>query len=291
VRPDRRPHLPPGGYVITVGERRFRAAQLAGLATIPALIHDVDETQALLDALIENVQRQDLTPDEEHEAVQLLRERGLTDSDIARRLGVSKSTISRLVAVFDDAILGPRVADGRLSLTQARELLNLPEPDRARLADFLLLRQREARLVGRAELRELVAAALGPDRHTPAIETDPPRAVMIATEKVDSRPASASHPANTGGRVADPKDPVPAVPISLESPVAGSMAADRVVVATLVGARRERDRVRAQARARELYREMEFTLAMLSRELDDAEVQATLQACEGLLSGALHKPA
>jgi ParB family transcriptional regulator, chromosome partitioning protein len=142
VRPDRRSHLDPGGYLITVGERRFLAAQLAGLQTVPAIIHDVDETQALLDALNENIQRQDLTPDEENEAIRRLRERGLQDKEIARRLGVSRSTISRLAAVFDSPTLGPRVADGRLSLTQARELLNLGEVEQMRLAEFLLLRQR-----------------------------------------------------------------------------------------------------------------------------------------------------
>lgn len=302
VRPDRRLHLAPGGYVITMGERRFLAAQLAGLAEVPAIIHDVDETQALFDALAENLQRQDLTPDEENEAVRRLRDRGLQDSEIARRLGVSKSTISRLVAVFDDPILGPQVSNGRLTLTQARELLNLPESERVRLADFLALRQEFGTPVGRAELRHLVA-----DAHQQ-------RPVVPVASPSQSRGADASAPPpeTSGGLISGhlrvvvdqehltPTSVDPQAPLPMVSPPSRSLPAEPVEAPALVAAeedadeehalrdsRLDRERSRAIARARELHNFVTTMLTILDRHADDPAIHDSLVETHTLLGQAL----
>src|SRR6476660_4949365 len=77
VRPDRRPDKPPGGFLLTIGERRWRAAKAAGLELVSVLVRDAPTRQALLDSLRENIQRQDLTPGEELEGLRGLVELGM----------------------------------------------------------------------------------------------------------------------------------------------------------------------------------------------------------------------
>jgi ParB family chromosome partitioning protein len=82
-------------YQIVAGERRYQAAIQAGLQELPAVIRDVDETEMLEIALVENIQRKDLTPFEEAEALQSLSQRcGYTHEDLARRLGKSRTSIT-----------------------------------------------------------------------------------------------------------------------------------------------------------------------------------------------------
>jgi ParB-like chromosome segregation protein Spo0J len=301
VRPDRRSHLPPGGFLITMGERRFLAAQQAGLVAVPAIIDDVDEEQALIGALTENLQRQDLTPDEENEAVRRLRERGMSDSDIARRLGVSKSTISRLVAVFDDPNLGPRVTDGRLTLTQARELLNLPRPDQARLADFLLERQRQGSPVGRTELRQLVIDVLRLERAANDSTGVDDRQGDIDTAGSGGEPLPAS-----GGTATDRGHRPPprfAAPRADETPEDTIRAIDLFMRATppapspylsfadlapdsLSAARVERERQHALVRARALYASVMTELAILAPHLSDGPVREVLAELAHLVATA-----
>src|SRR5258708_7735157 len=83
------------GYVLIAGERRWRAAQKAGLRELPALVREVSEKEAFELALIENIQREDLNPVEEAEAYKrLIEEHGLTQEELAARVGKDRSTIA-----------------------------------------------------------------------------------------------------------------------------------------------------------------------------------------------------
>ena len=117
-------------YEIIAGERRFRAARLAGLEEIPAILRHTDDAALLTEALIENVHRADLNPLEEAAALQqLLDDFALTHEELARRLGKSRSAVSnalRLLAL--PAELQRAVAAGSLSAGHARTLLGAGDP-------------------------------------------------------------------------------------------------------------------------------------------------------------------
>lgn len=114
-------------FEIIAGERRWRAAQLAELATVPAVIKDVTDEAAIAMALIENIQREDLNPIEEAVALQRLqREFSLTQQEVARAVGKSRSTVAnllRLMALQEDVRL--LLERGDLEMGHARALLAL----------------------------------------------------------------------------------------------------------------------------------------------------------------------
>ena len=116
------------GYQIIAGERRWRAAQLAGLTTVPALIKETTPQQMLELALVENIQRADLNPLEEAAAYrQLMDEFGLTQEEVARRVGKSRAAVAntvRLLRLPDE--VKEALAAGRISEGHARALLSLP---------------------------------------------------------------------------------------------------------------------------------------------------------------------
>ena len=118
-----------GRYELIAGERRFRAAKLAGLTEVPILIRDVDDREALELALIENVQREDLNPVEEARAYQRLADDfGMTQDDIALQVGKTRAAISNTVRLLQlDADTLAKVESGDLSAGHARSLLALPE--------------------------------------------------------------------------------------------------------------------------------------------------------------------
>ena len=122
--------IPGGKYEIVAGERRWRAAQRAGLHSIPAVIREFDEVEVLEIAIVENVQRTDLNPIEEAQGFQALIDRfGRTQQDIADAVGKSRPHIAnmlRLLALPED--LQEMVRDGRLSSGHARAILTAPDP-------------------------------------------------------------------------------------------------------------------------------------------------------------------
>jgi ParB family chromosome partitioning protein len=125
-----------GGYEIVAGERRWRAARMAGLTHVPALVKEIADQQALAAALIENIQREDLNPLEEATGIQrLTQEFGLTHQAIADTLGRSRAAVTNLLRLLE---LPPPVrellADGRLDMGHARPLLALPVPYQIELA-------------------------------------------------------------------------------------------------------------------------------------------------------------
>jgi ParB family chromosome partitioning protein len=119
----------PGGarYQIVMGERRWRAAQEAGLATIPAIVRETGDDNLLRDALLENIHRAQLNPLEEAAAYQqLLDEFGVTHDELASRIGRSRPLISNMIRLLKLPIaVQRRVAAGVLSAGHARALLSL----------------------------------------------------------------------------------------------------------------------------------------------------------------------
>ena len=142
-----------GRYEIVAGERRWRAARMAGLNDVPALVREVPDRHVLAIALIENIQREDLNPLEEAGGVKrLIEEFGMTHADAAEALGRSRAGITNALRLLE---LAPPVQellrDGKLDMGHARALLVLPalkqiEPAREAVAKRLSVRQVEARV-------------------------------------------------------------------------------------------------------------------------------------------------
>jgi ParB family chromosome partitioning protein len=119
---------PQGGYLLIAGERRWRAAQRAGLQQVPVVVQDVDSREAFERALVENVQRQDLNPLEEAAAFhRLVEEFGLTQDQVAERVGKDRSTIANSLRLLRLPLSVREMVEHKtLSMGHARALLGLP---------------------------------------------------------------------------------------------------------------------------------------------------------------------
>ena len=119
-------------YEIIAGERRWRAAKLAGITDVPVLIREYDKQQTMEIALIENVQRADLNPIEEAQAFQqLIQEFHLTQEEIANRVSKNRATITNSMRLLKlDVRVQDMLADGKISSGHARALLGLEEGER-----------------------------------------------------------------------------------------------------------------------------------------------------------------
>ena len=118
-------------FEIIAGERRWRAAKLAGLAEVPVLVKDVSPVDRLEMALIENIQRQDLNPLEEAEAYcRLVKEFGLTQEEVAKRVGKERSTVANTLRILHLPDFAKKdLAGGLLTMGHARVLLSLNDPE------------------------------------------------------------------------------------------------------------------------------------------------------------------
>jgi ParB family transcriptional regulator, chromosome partitioning protein len=147
-----------GQYEIIAGERRWRASRMAGLQTVPVVIRDIPDTQALAVALIENIQREDLNPLEQAIGIQrLTNELGLTHQAAADALGRSRAAITNLLRLLE---LAPPVrdllAEGKLDMGHARALLALPALRQVELANEIAAKGLSVRDVER-RVGELVS--------------------------------------------------------------------------------------------------------------------------------------
>lgn len=159
-----------GNYEIIAGERRWRAAKMAGLSEIPAIIFTGDDLKVAQVALIENIQRQDLNAVEEALAYKALIDRfRMTQEEVARQVGKNRSTIANLLRLLElpDEVL-VMLRDGKLSMGHARALLGLDDPDdRVALATRIVEKDLSVREV-EATVRRMVAAA----EEVPAADED-----------------------------------------------------------------------------------------------------------------------
>jgi len=116
-----------GGFQIVVGERRWRAARKVGLATVPAVIREIDDQTAAEWALIENIQREDLNPMERAEAFRRLTEEfEMTHQEVAERVGLNRSTVTNFIRLLElDDLTRDAVGRGRLGQAHARLLLGV----------------------------------------------------------------------------------------------------------------------------------------------------------------------
>jgi ParB family chromosome partitioning protein len=156
-------------YEIIAGERRWRAAKLAGLFDIPVIVRELSDQQAVAIALIENIQREELTPAEEARAIKrLIEEFSLTHSEVADSVGRSRAAVSNLLRLLDlpEAVVS-LIDAKKISMGHARALLGLEDDgERVRLANLVADRGLSVReienLVRRATTREGAAAVARP---------------------------------------------------------------------------------------------------------------------------------
>jgi ParB family chromosome partitioning protein len=137
----RRSAGPPPGYVLVVGERRWRAARRIGLREIPAIVRRIDDRTAAEWALIENIQREDLNPIERAEAFRKLVElHGLTHQQLADRVGLDRSTVTNFIRLNElDDFAREAVRSGRLTPGHAKALLSIGDDSARRtLADLCI---------------------------------------------------------------------------------------------------------------------------------------------------------
>lgn len=159
---------PAGGdkYEIVAGERRWRAARMAGLASIPVVIRSLDERAAMAVALVENIQRADLNPLEEAEALRkLIEECGITHEQCAKAVGRDRSTITNLLRLTElNADVQELVRGNRLSLGHAKVLLGVSGKRQSELAKLVVTRELSVRQT-EALVHAETAAKPRPARH------------------------------------------------------------------------------------------------------------------------------
>ena len=202
-----------GRYQLVAGERRWRAAELAGLERVPIVVVDVPDRDMLTLALVENLQREDLNPIDQAVAFQYLIDAGLTQAQVAERIGKSRSSVAnsvRLLQLPED--LRAEVTAGRLGEGHARALLGAPPELRAQLAGDAIAQQLTVREIEEA-VRRLQASIRLSDTPEPDDEAEsapPPDTEAWDRWREDAAEqlqrafgtrVSVSHESSTGGRI------------------------------------------------------------------------------------------
>ena len=170
-----------GSYEIVAGERRWRAAQIAGLDEVPAVVRECSDREAAAVALIENIQREDLNPIEEaHGYRTLADEYGLTHQELADAVGRSRSAVSNALRLLDlNHDVRALVEQGELDMGHARALLALSGPVQSEAAAEVVRRDLSAR-----ETERLVRSKLEPKTpRVPAARN--PDVIRLETELAD----------------------------------------------------------------------------------------------------------
>jgi ParB family transcriptional regulator, chromosome partitioning protein len=172
-------------YEIVAGERRWQAAKLAGLTDIPTIVRELSDGEAVAIALIENIQREELTPAEEARALQrLIGEFGLTHQEVADAVGRSRAAVTNLIRLLDLPAEVVALIDSKgIAMGHARALLGLEDDDeRVRLARLVAERGLSVR-----EIESLVRKALKGDKSGVAAKSRPELSVVsevVRTEAV-----------------------------------------------------------------------------------------------------------
>lgn len=162
------------GYMIVAGERRWRAARIAELSVIPAIVRDLTDRQTMEQALIENIQREDLNPIEEASAMQnLIETHKLTQDQLAKKLGKPRTTITNTLRILNlDESLQEFVSRGDLSEGHAKVILGLKEKeDQRKVADYVMTRELNVRQT-EVFVRKYIEAKNNPAKKNQPVETD-----------------------------------------------------------------------------------------------------------------------
>ena len=163
-------------YTIIAGERRYRAARLAGLATLPVIVKELSDKDILEISLIENIQREDLSAIEQAEALKALMENySLTQDEIAKRVGKSRSAIANLTRLISlPAEIKQLVQNGTFSAGHARALLPLEDPRRIAEAAHLVISREFSVRQTEEYIRKLLATPIfqnkAPQKRAPELE-------------------------------------------------------------------------------------------------------------------------
>ncbi|HWP63679.1 MAG TPA: ParB/RepB/Spo0J family partition protein [Candidatus Binatia bacterium] len=173
------------GFELVAGERRVRAARLAGLTHIPAVVRELPDRHRLELALVENLQREDLNPIEEALGYRrLIDEFGFTQEEIAARVAKARSTVANTLRLLDQpAEIQDAVAEGRLSEGHARAIAGLPADDQRRLAALVVakgLNVRQTEELARRLRAGEADVSGGADSTTSATSLDPVQQVSKA---------------------------------------------------------------------------------------------------------------
>ncbi len=173
----------PHRYEIIAGERRFRAAALAGLMSVPVLVKPVPDEAAAVMALIENIQREDLNPLEEAQGLKRLTDEfGLTHEQAAQAVGRSRSAASNLLRLLNlGAPVQQMLMAGDLDMGHARALLAVPPVQQILLANEVVTRKLSVR-----DAEKLVHKTLNPGRQAPLlrVKAEKPRDVQRLEEQL-----------------------------------------------------------------------------------------------------------
>ena len=188
--------LKPNSYQLIAGERRWRAAQKAGLKTVPAIVNELEDNKSNIVAVLENIQRQNLNPVELSEALRKMqKEQNLAHNDIAKSLSMSRPAVSNLLRLAE---LSPSIKnmlkEGRLDMGHARAILAVEEKDQLSLAAHtaekkLSVRQTEAL----AKKWPLQKAAVMEDTQNRDIDDFARRCSEILLIKVDIQHKPSGH--------------------------------------------------------------------------------------------------
>jgi ParB family chromosome partitioning protein len=200
------PNAAPGAprYEIIAGERRWRAAQIAGLGTIPAVIRRVPDEAAIAMALIENIQRENLNPLEEARALErLIAEFGVTHEQAADAVGRSRAAVSNLLRLLQ---LAPEVADmvekRQLEMGHARALLGVANRREQVIAAQRVVRESLSVRDTEALVRELLAPKVqkGPAGATPSTQKEDPNILALQQDLTEQIGAKVLIQNGSGGK-------------------------------------------------------------------------------------------
>ena len=172
--------LASGRFEIVVGERRWRASQMAGLSTVPAIVKDLNNDETAKIALIENLQREDLNAlDQARGLFRLQREFNLSQENLASSVGKSRSTVTNLLRLLNLSLeVKAFLEEGKIEMGHARSLLTLEEADQIALAqqviaESLSVRQCEALASGfSAKTKSQTKSEKNKDPNTAALERE-----------------------------------------------------------------------------------------------------------------------
>lgn len=176
-----------GGYRIVAGERRWRAARIAGLTVIPAIVRELSDRETMVQALLENLQREDLNPIEEAYAMHnLLKTHKLTQEQLAKKLGKPRATIANTMRLVNlDDSLQEFIRHGDLSEGHAKVILGLKDKeDQRKAADVILAKEMNVRQA-EAYVKKLLDAKENPAASEPVVLPD--ERVVLSVKEYETK--------------------------------------------------------------------------------------------------------